>query len=302
MKKILFFETKEFTGATRVTRTLAKVTKDKYEVAFAQVGEHVKEDIESAICREHPDILFCSFILINPDVIQIGKSHNLYVIIRNDYNLSDVTSEVRRRALASYPLADELIAQTSGMKQELVQTTHIDASKIRLLDNPLDESDILEKAKAPNPYPSDGSIHFCWIGRYDWIKGVDVLIKAFRIVYKKEPQASLYLIGKTHPDSECYKEVLNCLNDFNLKNTVHVVDFANNPYVWMKNADCLVIPSRSEANSNVQKEALLLDVPIISTCKVRVETCHIHYVEPDNVRELAESMLKYIVTIKRKRI
>ena len=68
MKKILFFETYEFTGATRVTHTLAKTAKQKYEVAFALVGERVREDIESAIIKEQPDILFSSFILINPDV------------------------------------------------------------------------------------------------------------------------------------------------------------------------------------------------------------------------------------------
>lgn len=73
MQKILFFETKEFTGATRVTRTLAKDATKEYEVAFAQVGENIQEDIEFAIARERPDILFSSFAEINPKVIQIGK-------------------------------------------------------------------------------------------------------------------------------------------------------------------------------------------------------------------------------------
>ena len=44
MKKILFFETYEFTGATRVTHTLAKAAKKEYEVAFAKVGENVRKD------------------------------------------------------------------------------------------------------------------------------------------------------------------------------------------------------------------------------------------------------------------
>lgn len=98
MKKILFFEKYEFTGATRITRTLAKAAKQKYVVAFAQVGEKVREDIESVIEKEQPDILFSSFIQINPEVILAGKQHSLYVIIRNDYKLEDVDEDVRSRA------------------------------------------------------------------------------------------------------------------------------------------------------------------------------------------------------------
>lgn len=236
MQKILFFETNEFTGATRVTRTLAKAAKKEYEVAFAQVGESVKEEIESAIVKEQPDILFSSFIQINPEVILTGKRHSLYVIIRNDYKLEDVTESVKIRAFETYPLADEIIAQTEEMRQSLLSILGVEFSKVRVMENPLDEEDILKQAKEPNPFPDNGCFHFLWVGRKDSIKDLPTLQKAFEIVNIGNPETDLTLISDDP-----------------------------NPYKWMKHADCLVISSKSEASPNVLREALFLSTPVIST-------------------------------------
>lgn len=252
MKKILFFETKEFTGATRVTRTLAKAAKHNYEVAFAKVCDNVREDIESAIAGERPDILFSSFAEINPRVIQVGKQNNLYVVVRNDYNLKDVSKEQKKRIIETYPYADEIIAQTEEMKYELLQNNCADASKVKVMDNPLDEEDILQKAIEPNPFPDNGCFHFLWVGRKTPIKDLPTLQKAFEIVNKLYSQTDLTLVS----------------ND-------------SNPYRWMKNSDCLVISSFSEASPNVLREAMFLGTPVIST------NCS------ETVRKLLQS--KYIV-------
>lgn len=236
MKKILFFETYEFSGATRVTHTLAKAAKKEYEVAFAQVGENVKEDIESAIKKEIPDTLFSSFIMINPEVIQVGKQHSLYVIIRNDYKLEDVDENVRLRVVDTYPLADVIIAQTEEMRQSLLSIPAIEPSKVRVLENPLDEEDILGKAKEPNPFQDNGCFHFLWVGRKYPIKDIQTLQKAFEIVNQDNPKTDLTLISDD-----------------------------SNPYKWMKHAGCLVISSKSEASPNVLREALFLGTPVIST-------------------------------------
>lgn len=236
MKKILFFETKEFTGATRVTRTLAKTAKNVFKVAFAQVNESDEEEIESAIEREKPDILFSSFVVINPKVIQVGKQDNLYVIVRNDYNLKDVSEEQKKKIIETYPYADEVIAQTEEMRYELLQYNCSDASKIKVMDNPLNEEEILLKAAWPNPFPDNDCFHFLWVGRKDPIKDLDTLQAAFEIVHRQEPLTDLTLISDDP-----------------------------NPYKWMKYADCLVISSLSEASPNVLREALFLGTPVIST-------------------------------------
>ena len=296
MKKILFFETYEYTGATRVTRTLAKAASKDYRVAFAQVGEYARKEIESAIKREKPDILFSSFIQINPDVIELGKRHSLRVVIRNDYNLDDVSEEVRIRAIETYSKADEVIVQTEEMRNTLILVMDIDPAIVRVLDNPLDEKEILAKSEAPSPYPTDGLFHFCWVGRYERIKGVDILLEAFNRVREARSFISLYLIGKDLPQSEYYQSIIGYVKQYHLQETVHFVGFDENPYRWMKHSDCFLVTSRSEANSNVQKEAVFLNVPVITTF-------HLGYCEKDNkvkfavpgsAQSLAEQMVYMI--------
>jgi glycosyltransferase involved in cell wall biosynthesis len=236
MKKILFFETKEFTGATRVTRTLAKAAAKEYQVAFAQVGDNVKEEIESALFREKPDILFSSFVTINPDVISIGKAKALEVVIRTDYKFADLSEELNNRIIETYPEADVLIAQTVEMADDIKRIKAVQSERVRIVENPIDREDILLKASGPNPFANNGKFHFLWVGRKCPIKDLSTLKAAFDIVLKQNPDTDLTLVS----------------ND-------------PNPYRWIKNADCLVISSISEASPNVLLEALFLGVRVIST-------------------------------------
>lgn len=238
MNRILFFETTNFTGATRVTRTISKKLGWRFETRTAVIKdiEHPKEEIQNAVSNENPAILFCSFTAINPDVIIVGKEHGLTVVVRQDYKLSDLTETLRQRIYNTYPKADWIIAQTPEMKQELLLCEVLKNCRIKVIENLLDEEDILDKSKASNPFPENGNFHFLWVGRKDPIKDLPTLHEAFEIVHKQYPQTDLTLISDD-----------------------------SNPYRWMKNADCLVISSISEASPNVLREALFLGIKIVST-------------------------------------
>lgn len=236
MKKILFFETKEFTGATRVTRTLAKAAAKDYQVAFAQVGDCVIDEIESAIIKEKPQILFSSFVTINPDVIALGKAKGLEVVVRTDYKFTDLSEALNIRIKETYPCADLLIAQTAEMADDLKHIIGVQSERVKVIENPLDEDTILQGASEPNPFPNNGKFHFLWVGREDPIKGLDTLKESFTIAKRQLQNIDLTLIT----------------ND-------------PNPYKWMKHCDCLVISSQSEASPNVLREALFLGTKVIST-------------------------------------
>lgn len=239
MERILFFETPEFTGATRVTRAIAKTFRDHYEVVFAIVNhksENLEDCIREQIHQNHPDILFSSFVAINPEVIEVGKAQGLTVVIRTDYKLSDVSQSLLLRIKETYPFADQLVAQTEEMAEDLRSIDRVQQQKVIVLENPVDKEDVLMKAAEPNPFCPNGNFHFLWVGREDPIKDMGTLKKAFALVHDKYPQTDLTLVS----------------ND-------------KNPYRWMKYADCLVISSKSEASPNVLREALLLRTPVVST-------------------------------------
>lgn len=262
-----------------------QLNKDEYDVTFAIIGNIFGEllsfvprqypchlvpllRLEDYLRSEHPDAVFCSLIHLNDEVIKASKNvGGIKVILRNNYNLSDVSSSLVEKAKYAYPKADLVIAQTKQMKQELIDVCDVPEDKIKVIDNPVDTDYIDDNLRGiSSPYPNDGLKHFCWIGRYDYIKGVDILIDAFTKAKRQNTEISLYMIGTIEEGNPYYQGILEMVTFNGLQNAVHFVGFDSNPYKWMKYADCLIIPSRSEANSNVLKEAAYLGTPVINTC------------------------------------
>lgn len=70
-----------------MTHTMAKELQGEYLVAFATVAPNKKAPVKvsAAIDGNNPDIVFCSFASLNPDVIIEGKKKGLKVVVRNDY-------------------------------------------------------------------------------------------------------------------------------------------------------------------------------------------------------------------------
>ncbi len=286
--KIIFFLSPEVTGAERVSITMAKqLNENEYDVVFAIIGNTFGEiqsfiprqypyhlvpllRLEDYLRREHPTKVFCSLIHLNDKVIKVSKQvGGIKVILRNNYNLSDVSSCLVEKAKYAYPQADLVIAQTERMKLELIDVCDVPEEIIKVIDNPVDTEYIDEKLRdVSSPYPNDGLKHFCWIGRYDYIKGVDILINAFTKAKRQNTEISLYMIGSIEEDNPYYQSILETVTSNGLQDTVHFVGLESNPYKWMKFADCLMIPSRSEANSNVLKEAVYLGTPVINTCNL----------------------------------
>ena len=238
MKRILFFETDVFTGATRVTRTFAKKLKGHFDIraVIVQSAEDIEIQVRKAIFEVKPDILFSSFVSLNPDVIRIGKEDNHTVVVRQDYNLKDLPIDIQNRVIELYPKADWVIAQTPEMKKELLSLESLRYCRIKVIDNPIDEEEILLKAAMSNPFEDNGNFHFLWVGRRDPVKDLATLHNAYEIVHSQYPQTDLTLVSDDP-----------------------------NPYRWIKNADCLVISSISEAYPNVLKEALFLGTKVVST-------------------------------------
>ena len=284
--KIIFFLSPEVTGAERVTITMARqYNREKYDIVFAIIGETLGEiasfipheqlyclvpflRLEKKKKKERPDQVFCSLIHLNAEVLNAAREvGHVKVILRNNYNLIDVNNELLDKAKYAYPRADEVIAQTEQMKLELINVCGVSEDKIKVIDNPVDTEYIDEKLKGvSSPYPNDGMTHFCWVGRYDYIKGVDILIDAFAQASQKDSHISLYMIGSIDENNVYYQNMKDKVEAEHLTQKIHFIGFQDNPYQWMKYADCLIIPSRSEANSNIQKEADYIGTPVIVTC------------------------------------
>lgn len=328
-KKILVFAQSDVGGAERMSVTITKsLDRDKFKVEYYLVGDFEDEraplkqfipDDLSVHCigscssillilkfffilaKEKPDVVFASVLNINNKLLVLRKLfRHVKFVIRCDNYLYTYNDKQRRIILKTYPNADIIIAQTEEMKQELIDEMHISEDKVVVLQNPVDTETINKKIQTGKiPYSDDGKVRYVASGRFAYQKGFDLLVEAFAIVKKQQPEAELYIVGRNDGGFEdYYNEVKQLIEKHGLQDSVKCVGFQNNPYVYIKYADCFVLSSRWEGLPNVMIESLYLGTPVAAfKCIPVIE--HIvtdgadgYLAEKENVESLAKAMMK----------
>lgn len=103
-----------------------------------------------------------------------------------------------------------------------------------------------------------------FVGRLNFIKGPDLLLKAFSKIEKKFPNYNLIFLG---PDNDMKNGMLLDSKKLEIQNKVKFIDYQDGQIKSMlyHAADLLVIPSRSEAMSIVVLEAAITETPVLMT-------------------------------------
>jgi len=167
---------------------------------------------------------------------------------------------------------DKIVTIADEMKTQLLDFyPALDESKVTRIYNPLDfdlikrksventSLSVIEKQIIAEPY-------ICHVSRVDeGQKDISTLIKAFAKL-KKDPINShnLIIVG-SGPDIQKLKLLSN---ELGLVESVFYVGNQLNPYVWMKQADLLVLSSKFEGFGLVLVEAMSVGTFVISaSCK-----------------------------------
>ena len=171
-------------------------------------------------------------------------------------------------------------------------------SLVQTVSNAIDKQYIARCIKEKSPYNNDKHTRFVAVGRFNEIKGFDMLVKAFKIVKTQLPNAELYIVGDYKEDNPVYQDINKFVLDNGLNGSVYCTGFKDNPYVYMQNADCYVLSSRNEGLPNVMIEALYLGTPVaafkcIPVIERIVSEGNTGYLAgKENIEELAEAMIK----------
>lgn len=327
-KKILFFLPSSVGGAERITITIAKfLDTEQFEVKFVIVSRRLGDiikfipknygiihlSIKNIWCfpilriykilrKEKPNSVFCSLRYLSSRLIIAARLHKkINIIVRCENGLSNLRLDHKLLMRYTYPHANCIIAQQEEMRQELIQKMKLNKNKIITLQNPIDIQTIEEKIKVESPYKiDDTSVKYVWVGRFAKAKGQDVLVKAFEIVHKHNPNVSLYLIGKYNWDCSYDKSIKDFIIEHKLSHCIHCIGFDENPYRWVKHCDCFVLPSRLEGLPNALIEALYLHIPVVATKCIPVisrivnEGKNGYMVPTEDFNAMAEAMTKAI--------
>lgn len=321
----MFFTSGAVGGAERVTLTIAKMLpRDEYEAKVVHVckqvnnlDQFVPKCMESThlrikniwdfttlrLCRlireEKPYAVFSSLHYLNVRVIFAAKLAGVKkIIVRNNIGLAKWNPLTMRLARLTYRYASSIISQSEEMRKEFQEAFPDLKGKMLAIPNPLDFDTINSKIEnSSSPYPPTKTKNYVYVGRIDAVKGLDVLLMAFANVVKSENDSFLTIVGN-YSQNPGYFETLKQLGEkLKIADKIKFIGFSDNPYKYIKFADCFVLPSRSEGNPNVLHEAMFLETPVVATRSIpmiqKVVTPERGFtVDVDDVAALAEAMLR----------
>lgn len=170
-----------------------------------------------------------------------------------------------------YPKADQIICNSKGNADDLIQNYDIKEAKIKVLHNPID----IEKIDQIDPktnYFETNMFNVVTIGRMDAGKNHQILIRAV----VNFPSVHLHILG----DGYLRPKLEHLVEELDLNSRVTFLGFNNNPYRFLKGADLFIFGSNHEGFPNVLLEAMCCGLPILTTnCKSG----------PDEIMELKEA-------------
>lgn len=107
--------------------------------------------------------------------------------------------------------------------------------------------------------PSAQLTSFINVGRLSPEKNQLALVHAFASLHEQYPQTELYILG----DGPLREEIEQTTRDLGIDDCVHLTGNVENPFIFMRYADCFVFPSLYEGQGLSVLEARLSGLPII---------------------------------------
>lgn len=164
-----------------------------------------------------------------------------------------------------YPRADAIVGVSRGVADDLAQFLGLPSERILSIPNPVVDARLEEMASESIPIEWDTRIGdaplVISVGRFVPQKDHELLLRSFREVCERVPDARLALLG----DGDERERIDRLIDELDLRDSVDVVGFQANPYAWMARADVLALSSRFEGLPTVLIEALACGARVVST-------------------------------------
>lgn len=196
-----------------------------------------------------------------------------------------------------YEKIDVIFAVSKKIKEDfekIFPTIH----SVKLLYNLINPEVIRKKAKETGGFSDDfEGIRILTVGRVCNEKGPDVAVEAYKKLIRLGYHVRWYMIGGgAKKDIDDVKALLTTPEE---KGNFIFLGIQNNPYVYMKQCDIYVQPSRYEGYCTTTNEARIIGCPIVMTdvsgAREQIEDGLNGYIIPsENAEELFNAIKKMI--------
>ena len=167
-----------------------------------------------------------------------------------------------REAETCYNRFDRTICVADSVLQDFTSLFHI-VKPCMVLYNTNEDDRIRELGEEPvEDITYSNEINVCSVGRLRSEKGYDRLITVHKQLLDAGIKHHMYILGTGAQESKLKAKVA----ELSVSDSFHFLGFRDNPYKYVSKADLFVCSSRREGFSTAVTEALILGVPVVSTC------------------------------------
>lgn len=247
------------------TDRTVQIYKSEYQKEYKRLFSHVKFDHIVDYSGYSP--YYNQLLVSNPN----SEAKNVVYIHNDIYSEYASRYPQLRKIFEQYKQYDKVVSvskPTSDLnKNNLSDAFHIPTSKFDYIENIQDPTAVIEKSTLPFDDQADEKLFledktvFITIGRLSREKDQDKLIHAFSKVHQANPKTRLLILG----EGPLKHQLLSVIDELGLQESVHLLGRKRNPYPYLKQAACFVLPSNYEGQPVVLYEALILHKPIIAT-------------------------------------
>lgn len=207
--------------------------------------------IRKVIKRNDPKAIMGLIVRTNILLIiaSIGLKKKIYISERNDPKKQNIGMILRLLRIILYNRASIVTYNSRNAKSEL--SKYVSKQKLIYLPNPIKKI-YNETEKQQYDFDLENN-NFIFIGKIDYQKGIDILLKAFSIFSKSISGWKLIIVGDSY--NNYYKNLKLLEKELELKD-IKWVRYQSNLYNYFKKSNIFILPSRYEGAPNVLFEAI----------------------------------------------
>jgi glycosyltransferase involved in cell wall biosynthesis len=161
---------------------------------------------------------------------------------------------------SAYPFVDLVIAQSEGMRLDLLRNYGLGADQVVKVHNPVAESVLNEADEAPSVVGRQSDRFILCVGRLEPQKGTQFALQAFAGVCRDLPGLRLKIIGKGSLESS----LRQMCAELNISHLVDFEGFRSDIGRFYKRASVTVLTSLYEGFPNVLVESISVGTPVVA--------------------------------------
>ena len=244
-EKIIIHDLKDVSVKKGLPKCLKEIYKIKPNIVFSGIG--------------HVNIALAPFIPLMkrllPKTRWISRETNIVSLQNQEEKYPKFFDYLYNKTYKNF---DAIIAQSLDMKHDLEKNYPTTASKISLINNPIDITKLNSSSlEAIDFHFEEETINLISVGTLRKRKRQDLLLQAFALL----PQPYRLVIVGSGEEEKALKALSKSLS---IDKRVSFEGHQSNPYPYMKNADLFILTSEHEGFPNVLLEANSLGLPVVA--------------------------------------